>query len=97
MCSAHPSPLGNEGITLGEHFIAQDRTTARVGKIFHMRVPGDIIAGSDGQDVPACWTQRFNAPGMDSLEFLHNLRLLSIQLDAWSDRLYHRDGVGRRS
>jgi iduronate 2-sulfatase len=58
--------VGNEGITLGEHFIAQGRTTARVGKIFHMRVPGDIIAGSDGQDVPACWTQRFNAPGQEA-------------------------------
>lgn len=35
---------GGSEITLGEHFIAQGRTTARVGKIFHMRVPGDIIA-----------------------------------------------------
>jgi len=58
--------FGNKEITLGEHFIAQDRVTARVGKIFHMRVPGDIIAGSDGQDVPACWTQRFNAAGMEA-------------------------------
>lgn len=58
--------IGNQGITLGAHFIAQGRTTARVGKIFHMRVPGDIIAGSDGEDVPACWTQRFNAPGLEA-------------------------------
>ncbi|TWU04795.1 sulfatase [Stieleria varia] len=58
--------FGNEGITLGEHFIAQGRTTARVGKIFHMRVPGDIIAGTHGQDVPACWTQRFNASGREA-------------------------------
>lgn len=58
--------FGNQGITLGEHFIAQGRTTARVGKIFHMRVPGDIIAGSDGEDVPACWTQRFNASGLEA-------------------------------
>lgn len=58
--------VGNRGFTLGEHLIGQGRATARVGKIFHMRVPGDIIAGSDGEDVAACWTQRFNAPGLEA-------------------------------
>lgn len=58
--------FGNSGVTLGEHFIAQGRTTARVGKIFHMRVPGDIIAGTDGDEVAACWRQRFNAPGQEA-------------------------------
>lgn len=58
--------FGNTGITLGEHFIAQGRTTARVGKIFHMRVPGDIIAGSDGEDVAACWSERHNASGLEA-------------------------------
>ena len=58
--------FGNRGITLGEHFIAQGYVTARVGKIFHMRVPGDIIAGTNGQDVPACWTERHNAPGLEA-------------------------------
>jgi len=57
---------GGPGVTLGEHFIAQGRTTARVGKIFHMRVPGDIIAGTDGEDVPACWSERHNAQGMEA-------------------------------
>jgi iduronate 2-sulfatase len=58
--------FGRSGLTLGEHFIAQGRTTARVGKIFHMRVPGDIIAGSDGEDVAACWTERHNAAGQEA-------------------------------
>jgi iduronate 2-sulfatase len=58
--------FGNSGITLGEHFIAQERVTARIGKIFHMRVPGDIIAGTDGQDIAACWTERYNAPGLEA-------------------------------
>src|SRR6056297_514882 len=58
--------FGNREITLGEHFIAQDRVTARVGKIFHMRVPGDIIAGTNGDDVAACWTERHNAPGLEA-------------------------------
>ena len=57
---------GGSEITLGEHFIAQGRTTARVGKIFHMRVPGDIIAGTNGEDVEACWSQRFNSQGNEA-------------------------------
>lgn len=57
---------GNKGVTLGEHFIEHGFTTARVGKIFHMRVPGDIIAGTDGQDVPACWSERYNSPGLEA-------------------------------
>jgi len=57
---------GNNEVTLGEHFIAQGRMTARVGKIFHMRVPGDIIAGTDGEDVAACWSERYNAPGLEA-------------------------------
>jgi iduronate 2-sulfatase len=37
--------------------------TARVSKIFHMGVPGDIERGSNGADDPRCWTERFNSPG----------------------------------
>src|SRR5699024_6580380 len=37
--------------------------TARVSKIFHMGVPGDIVKGSNGTDDPASWTERFNSPG----------------------------------
>ncbi len=55
-----------DGPTLGEHLIANDFYTARVGKIFHMRVPGDIIAGTHGDDVEACWTERFNSQGREA-------------------------------
>ncbi|MFN9638984.1 MAG: sulfatase [Pirellula sp.] len=58
--------FGKTGITLGEHFIGQGRASARVGKIFHMRVPGDIIAGTDGDDVAACWSERYNSPGLEA-------------------------------
>ncbi len=34
--------------------------SARVSKIYHMRVPGDITAGVDGPDHAASWTERFN-------------------------------------
>lgn len=53
-------------LTVGEHFQEHGWYTARVGKIFHMRVPGDIIAGTDGEDVPACWTERFNSQGNEA-------------------------------
>ena len=58
--------FGRNSITLGEHLINNDFISARVGKIFHMRVPGDIIAGTNGQDVAACWTERFTAPGREA-------------------------------
>lgn len=35
--------------------------TARVSKIFHMGIPGDIEKGSDGTDDPASWTETFNS------------------------------------
>lgn len=53
-------------VSLGQHFIDNGRYSARVGKIFHMRVPGDIIAGTNGKDVEACWTERFNSPGREA-------------------------------
>lgn len=31
-----------------------------------MRVPGDIIDGTDGADVPSSWTERFNSQGMEA-------------------------------
>ena len=52
--------------TLGEHLRNHGVHTARVGKIFHMRVPGDTIDGTNGLDVPECWTERYNAPGREA-------------------------------
>lgn len=57
---------GNQGVTLGQHFKNNGWYSARVGKIFHMKVPGDIIAGTNGRDVPECWTERFNSPGREA-------------------------------
>jgi iduronate 2-sulfatase len=58
--------FGDRGISMGENFIRHGYHSTRVGKIFHMRVPGDIIAGTDGQDVAACWTERTNMPGLEA-------------------------------
>lgn len=51
---------------VAEHFKNNGWYTARAGKIFHMRVPGDIIAGTDGRDLPASWTEKFNSPGQEA-------------------------------
>lgn len=56
----------NRGITLGEHFKDNGWHTARVGKIFHMLVPGDIIRGTDGPDVVTSWTERYNSSGLEA-------------------------------
>lgn len=37
--------------------------STRIGKVFHMGVPGDIVAGVDGADYPQSWTERFNCAG----------------------------------
>jgi iduronate 2-sulfatase len=53
-------------VNLGQHFRENGWYSARVGKIYHMRVPGDIIAGTNGLDVASSWTERFNSPGLEA-------------------------------
>ena len=50
-------------LTMSGLFKAHHYYTARVSKIFHMRVPGDITAGVDGPDHADSWTERFNCKG----------------------------------
>ena len=57
---------GNDGTNMGEHFKNNGFYSARAGKIYHMRVPGDIIAGTDGGDVPSSWTEKFNLSGREA-------------------------------
>jgi len=49
--------------TWPQHFRDAGYHTARVSKIFHMGVPGDIEKGSNGADDPLSWTERFNSKG----------------------------------
>ncbi|MCA9014873.1 MAG: sulfatase [Planctomycetaceae bacterium] len=49
--------------TWSQHFKNNGYYTARVSKIYHMGVPGDIEKGNDGTDDPASWTERFNSQG----------------------------------
>lgn len=57
---------GDDGVNMAEHFKNQGWHTARVGKIYHMRVPGDIIAGTDGEDVASSWVEKFNSSGKEA-------------------------------
>ncbi|MFO0868851.1 MAG: sulfatase [Pirellulales bacterium] len=58
-----PRPQIGDRATWPQHFRHAGYYTARVGKIFHMGVPGDIEQGNDGADDPASWTERFNSRG----------------------------------
>lgn len=55
--------IGPDRLTWTQHFAKHGYHTARVGKIFHMGVPGDIERGSDGADDPDSWHERFNSKG----------------------------------
>ena len=57
---------GQAGKNLGEHLRSQGLYSARVGKIYHMRVPGDIIAGTHGLDIASSWDERFNTKGLEA-------------------------------
>lgn len=66
--------------SLSQHFIQHGYHAARVSKIYHMRVPGDITAGVDGPDHAASWSERFNCPApeqwtLGSFTHLTNERL----------------------
>jgi len=51
---------------MGKHFIDNGYFSARVGKIYHMKVPGDIIAGTDGLDIASTWQETYNSPGLEA-------------------------------
>ncbi len=71
----YPNATQTFGYVSGRKNIGPDRNTwpqlfrnngyytARVSKIYHMGVPGDIEKGSNGTDDEASWTERFNSQG----------------------------------
>jgi iduronate 2-sulfatase len=62
----HSRYKGSDGKNMGEHFRDHGLHSARVGKIYHMRVPGDIIAGTDGNDIASSWDEKFNTQGLEA-------------------------------
>lgn len=101
--SCHPSRqslmfsryTGIGKVNMGQHFRENGWYSARVGKIYHMRVPGDIIAGTHGRDVESSWTERFNSQGLEAHTpgdyACLNLNVFTTNLkDRQSTRMPHR-------
>ena len=55
--------IGDERNTWSQLFKENGYFTARVSKIFHMGISKDIVNGSDGQDDPASWNEKYNSKG----------------------------------
>lgn len=94
----HSRYAGSTGVNMGEHFQTNGWYTARVGKIYHMRVPGDIIAGTHGLDIASSWTERFNVPGREAhtpgdYACLNQNVFTRSQKDRQSTRMPHRPFV----
>lgn len=65
-----PRPQIGDRATWAQHFKNNGYYTARVGKIYHMGVPGGVEIGledkhngGDGADDPASWTEKYNSLG----------------------------------
>jgi len=58
-----PRPQIGDRWTWSQTFKEHGYYSARVGKIYHMGVPGDIEAGVNSADDAASWTERFNSQG----------------------------------
>ena len=91
----HSRYQGEGETNLGQCFREAGWYSARVGKIYHMRVPGDIIAGTDGEDIPSSWDERFNSAGLEAHTPGHyaclNLNIFTDALDnRQSTRMPHR-------
>lgn len=65
--------LTSDLITLPQHFRNNGYFTARVGKVFHQGVPGEV--GQDGLDDPLSWDHRVNPKGVEEswFEELHTI------------------------
>ncbi len=86
----HSRYQGSVGKNMGEHFRANGLHSARVGKIYHMRVPGDIIAGTDGQDIASTWDERFNTKGLEA----HTTGdYACLNLNIFTDKLENRQST----
>ncbi len=52
-------------VTMPQFFASHGYATARVGKIFHMGIPGEIVAGSSRYEDPASWQSSINIRALE--------------------------------
>jgi len=87
-------------VTLGQLFRQNDYFSARAGKIYHYGNPSQI--GTNGNDDPATWDERFNPAGIDKTQEEQIVRYgppgrgLGISMAWWdpvSDDTDHTDGM----
>ena len=62
--------------------------TARISKIYHMRIPGDITAGVNGPDHAASWTERFNCQAPEWMSSGEHVQLSDGKLNRNPDKHY---------
>ena len=74
--------------TFAQYFRQHDYYTARVSKIYHMRVPGDITAGVDGPDHAPSWVERFNCQGPEWFSEGEKFHLSNERLNFDRDKHY---------
>ena len=74
--------------SMSQHFKNNGYYTARVSKIYHMRVPGDITAGVDGPDHAASWTERFNCKAPEWMSKGEHEHLTKEKLNKDPDKHY---------
>jgi len=74
--------------SMTQHFMNHGYYTARVSKIYHMRVPGDITAGVDGPDHAASWTERFNCKAPEWMTEGEFVNLTNEKLNKDRDKHY---------
>lgn len=56
-----------EQITLPRHFANHGYWSARISKIYHMGIPGDIMEGTAGRDHAASWQMTHNVSALEAL------------------------------
>lgn len=87
-------------VTLGQRFRQHDYFSARAGKIYHYGNPSQI--GTNGNDDPLTWDERFNPAGIDKTQENRIVRYgppnrgLGISMAWWdpvSDDTEHTDGM----
>ena len=95
-------PQNPDIVTLPQLFRQNGYNTARVSKIYHMGVPGDILNGTPGLDDPLSWDIAINIQGPEQnapgdLEDLSPGNLGQgadfVKIESTLDDLFHADGL----